>query len=46
MVRKDYALYDNKICTGEEAAECFGCLSRRMQFIGYELDFCRGDYKE
>jgi biotin synthase len=46
MVRKDYALYDNKICTGEEAAECFGCLSNRMKWIGYELDFCRGDYKE
>ena len=25
-VRKDYSLYDNKICTGEEAAECAGCL--------------------
>ncbi len=24
--RKDYSLYDNKICTGEEAAVCFGCL--------------------
>ena len=23
-VRKDYSLYDNKICTGEEAAECAG----------------------
>lgn len=46
VVRKDYELYDNKICTGEEAAECFHCLSRRMELIGYQLDFCRGDYKE
>lgn len=46
VVRKDYQLYDNKICTGEEAAECFGCLGRRMDRIGYHLDFCRGDYKE
>ncbi len=46
MVRKDYELYDNKICTGEEAAECFVCLGNRMKLIGYELDFCRGDYKE
>lgn len=44
-VRKDYALYDNKICTGDEAAECVGCLGRRMDSIGYHLEFCRGDYK-
>ena len=25
--RKQYDLYDNKICTGEEAAECRGCLA-------------------
>ena len=30
MVRKKYDLYDNKICTGEEAAECRGCLERRI----------------
>lgn len=45
MVRKDYSLYDNKICTGEEAAECFGCLNKRMEQIGCYLEFCRGDYK-
>lgn len=42
-VRKKYALYDNKICTGEEAAECRGCLKRRMESIGYELVTDRGD---
>ncbi|MBR6268438.1 MAG: [Selenomonadaceae bacterium] len=26
-VRRKYALYDNKICTGEEAAECVRCLA-------------------
>ncbi len=36
-VRKMYSLYDNKICTGEEAAECRGCLERRMESIGYEI---------
>jgi biotin synthase len=36
-VRKMYALYDNKICTGEEAAECLGCLGRRMESIGYKI---------
>lgn len=42
-VRKKYALYDNKICTGEEAAECRGCLGNRMESIGYKLVISRGD---
>lgn len=41
--RKDYSLYDNKICTGEEAAECLGCLSQRIRSAGFEPDFSRGD---
>ena len=42
-VRKKYALYDNKIWTGEEAAECRGCLGNRMESIGYKLVVSRGD---
>lgn len=42
-VRKQYELYDNKICTGDEAAECRHCLGNRMQSIGYELVVDRGD---
>ena len=42
-VRKKYMLYDNKICTGDESAECRGCLERRMNFIGYEISASRGD---
>lgn len=42
--RGDYALYDNKICTGEEAAECIACLSRRIEAAGFKPDFSRGDY--
>ena len=42
-VRKKYELYDNKICTGDEAAECRNCLNGRMQSIGYELVIDRGD---
>lgn len=42
-VRKKYELYDNKICTGDEAAECRVCLQRRMERIGYELVTDRGD---
>ncbi len=41
--RKDYSLYDNKICTGEEAAECLGCLAQRIRSAGFEPDFSRGD---
>lgn len=44
--RKDYALYDNKICTGEEAAECMGCISNRIRSAGFEPDFSRGDHVE
>ena len=42
-VRKMYSLYDNKICTGEEAAECRGCLERRVSSIGYEIVTDAGD---
>ncbi len=45
-VRKKYELYDNKICTGDEAAECRVCLNRRMEGIGYELVTNRGDYPD
>ena len=44
-VRKQYELYDNKICTGEESAQCRGCLDRRMNAIGYELVIDRGDIR-
>lgn len=45
-VKKDYILYDNKICTGEEAAECISCVEMRMQKIGYQIAYERGDYKK
>lgn len=46
-VRKKYSLYDDKICTGEEAAECQGCLSRRVASVGFRLVSERGDvYRE
>lgn len=45
-VRKKYLLYDNKICTGDEAAECIACLGRRMESIGYKLVSARGDHKK
>ena len=42
-VRKKYELYDNKICTGEESAQCRECLDARMRSIGYRLVTDRGD---
>lgn len=45
-VRKKYMLYDGKICTGDEAAECRFCLSRRMELIGCQIVTDRGDYKK
>lgn len=44
-VRKKYELYDNKICTGEESAQCRFCLDRRMQSVGYRLVIDRGDFR-
>lgn len=43
-VRKKYMLYDNKICTGDEAAECRACLARRIEKIGYRIAVSRGDF--
>ena len=42
-VRKKYELYDNKICTGEEAAECRICLQRRIEAADYAVAAERGD---
>ncbi len=44
-VRKLYELYENKICTGEEAAQCRGCLEQRVKSAGYEIVTARGDVK-
>lgn len=44
-VREKYLLYDNKLCTGEEAAEsCYG-LQQKLEEIGYSIKVDRGDYK-
>lgn len=42
--RKSYELYDNKICNGEESAQCIECLKKRIESVGYVLDMGRGDY--
>jgi biotin synthase len=43
-VRKLYALYDNKICTGDEAAECRLCMEGRIRDFGFVPNMTRGDY--
>lgn len=43
-VRNKYLLYDNKICTGDEAAECRFCMQKRIESIGYEIAVARGDF--
>lgn len=43
-VREQYSLYDNKVCTGEESAQCFQCIRNRVGSIGYEIVVERGDY--
>lgn len=44
-VRSKYLLYDNKISTGDEAAESLKHLKESMAAIGYQVVVDRGDYK-
>ena len=44
-VRKNYSLYNGKICTGEESAQCIACLKRRIESTVYEIVVDRGDIK-
>ena len=41
--RKLYSLYENKICTGEDSAQCRGCLERRVESAGYRIVTSVGD---
>ena len=45
-VRGKYLLYDNKICTGDEAAECIRCMTARIEWTGYKVVTARGDHKD
>ncbi len=44
-VRDKYSLYDGKVCTGDEAAECRYCLERRVESVGCHIVVDRGDHK-
>ena len=43
-VRAKYLLYDGKICTGDEAAECRFCMERRIESVGHHVEVSRGDH--
>jgi biotin synthase len=43
--RVKYEIYENKICTGDEAAHCRGCIETRIHFTGYEVDMSIGHHK-
>ena len=42
--KANYMLYDGKICTGDEAAQCIECLKRRIEKTGCQIVTDRGDY--
>ena len=44
-VRKKYELYENKICTGEESAQCRTCLEQRVKAAGYHIVTDIGDVR-
>ena len=35
--RKKYEIYENKICLGDEAAQCIECLKNRVKSAGYNI---------
>lgn len=43
-VRDKYALYDGKVCTGDEAAHCRACIEKRIEKAGFKVDMGRGDH--
>lgn len=45
-VRKLYELYENKICTGDEAAQCRNCLEQRVKSAGYKIVTAIGNVKK
>ena len=45
-IRKLYELYENKICTGDEAAQCRGCLEKRVESAGYRIVTDIGNVKK
>ncbi|MDR3540387.1 MAG: [FeFe] hydrogenase H-cluster radical SAM maturase HydE [Desulfosporosinus sp.] len=45
-VRKQYELYENKICGDDHPEDCRYCIERRIQEAGFEADLGRGDSRQ
>ncbi len=45
-VRKQYELYENKICVDDHPEDCRFCIERRIQSAGFEVDLGRGDSQQ
>lgn len=45
-LRPRYEIYENKICTGDEAAHCRACIEGRIKSAGYQVSMTRGDHYE
>jgi len=43
-VREKYELYQDKICTGDEAAHCRTCIEKRINSAGFDVDMSKGDH--
>lgn len=43
-LRENYSLYDNKICTGDEAAHCRKCIQKRIEDSGFKINMDKGDH--
>lgn len=41
--RPDYEIYENKICLGDEAAQCRVCIQKRIESFGFDVDMQKGD---
>lgn len=41
--RPDYEIYENKICLGDEAAQCRVCIEKRINSFGFIVDMQKGD---
>lgn len=45
QVRAKYTLYDGKLSTGDEAAECKRTIEEKINAVGFSVDMSRGDNK-
>lgn len=45
-VRKQYALYENKICGDDHPEDCRYCIERRILTAGFDVDLGRGDSRQ